>query len=191
MTKSDIKTAISKARKGIERYLEIMDLFQKADVSRNLYFQKKFNGFYRIRQRSVDWYSTYYNYLEEQKTKAPDFAQVLTYLNDKLGRYEPSFSSKFVATHDPNKPIWDAFVLRNAKIKPPYYSSITKFTRAIQVYSELEKWYSELLLSPKGNLMIAIFDNMVPEANIIAPIKKIDFILWQNRAQQIYPADRE
>jgi hypothetical protein len=191
MNKDNIKTAIGKARRGIERYLEIMALFYNTDVSQDEYFQKKFNGFYRIRQRSADWYATYYNYLEEQKNKAPNFGQVLTYFNDKLRRYEPSFSSKFIATHDPNMPVWDSFVLRNANIEPPYYSSKAKFINAIQVYARLEKWYLDLLSSSQGNLMISIFDNTVPEANIIAPLKKIDFILWQNRAQQNHPADRE
>jgi hypothetical protein len=182
MNQTNIKTAISKARNGIERYLEIMTLFHNTDVSRDLNFQTKFNGFYRIRQRSKDWYTVYYNYLEEQKTKNPHFSQVLMYLDEKLNRYEPSFSSKFVATHNPDKPIWDSFVLKNAKMKPPYYSSKTKFTEAIQVYAELEKWYSSFLLSPTGKMIIEIFDNTVPEANKISSIKKIDFVLWKNRA---------
>jgi hypothetical protein len=182
INKTNIKTAISKARKGIERYLEIMALFHNTDVSQDLNFQKKFNGFYRIRQRTQGWYTVYYNYLEEQKTKEPNFSQVLMYLDKKLKRYEPSFSSKFVATHNPDKPIWDAFVLKNTEIKPPYYSSKTKITKAIQVYADLEKWYSSFLLSPTGKMIIEIFDKTVPEANKMSRIKKIDFVLWKNRA---------
>jgi len=104
------------------------------------------------------------------------------YLDKKLRRYEPSFSSKFVATHNPDKPIWDAFVLKNAEIKPPYYSSKMKLIKAIQVYADLEKWYSSFLLSPTGKMIIEIFDNTVPEANKMSRIKKIDFVLWKNRA---------
>lgn len=182
MNKENIKTAIHKARKGIERYLEIMDLFHNTDVSNDTNFQKKFNGFYRIRQRSKNWYKIYYQYLEEQKNNNPNFSQVLMYLNEKLKRYEPSFSSKFIATHNPNKPIWDAFVLRNSKIKPPYYSSKNKFSKAIQVYAEIEKWHSTLMLSPTGKMIIDIFNNTVPEANKISDVKKVDFVLWQNRA---------
>ncbi len=55
MDESNIVTAINSARKGIAQYLEIMDLLPHVDVSRDRNFQRKYNAFYRVRQRPSEW----------------------------------------------------------------------------------------------------------------------------------------
>lgn len=35
-----------------------------------------------------------------------------------------------------------------------------------------------------------IFEEMVPEHERISDLKKIDFVLWQSRAEQAVPPDR-
>ena len=182
MDSKKIISAIKKARKGIGQYLEIMYSFHSTDVSTDREFQRKFNAFYRVRQRPANWYKTYYSFMQLQKGKDPSFSTVLRYLHSELGRYEPSFSSKFVATHNSDLPIWDAFVLKNAGIKPPYYSDSRKLFKAEKKYKEIESWYEQYLTSDSGNLIIEIFDELVPEHNRISNLKKIDFVLWQTRA---------
>ncbi len=56
MGRETVIKAINDATKGINQYLEIMLLFQQTDVSKNKEFQKKFNGFYRVRQRNEQFY---------------------------------------------------------------------------------------------------------------------------------------
>ena len=182
MDREKIISAIKKARKGIGQYLEIMDSFHSTDVSTDREFQRKFNSFYRVRQRTATWYKTYYSFMQRQKGKAPTFSTVLRYLHSELGRYEPSFSSKFVATHNPDLPIWDAFVLKNTGIKAPYYSDLKKLFKAEEKYKKVQSWYGGYLLSDSGNLIVEIFDEVVPEHNRISNLKKIDFVLWQTRA---------
>ena len=114
-----VVSAIHRARRGISQYLDIMELFNKVNVAKHRAFQKKYNHFYRVRQRSKDFYLIYFDYMENLKTKRPSFADVIIYLHSKLGRFEPSFSSKLLATIDPNQPIWDAFILKNINISPP------------------------------------------------------------------------
>lgn len=113
MNKAEIVTAIEKARRGIGQYLEIMDLLPRVDVRTDRDFQKRYNAFYRVRQRSEEWYAVYFAYLEKHKRRKTSFDQVLDHLHAELGRYEPSFSSKLVATLDPEQPVWDRFVLEN------------------------------------------------------------------------------
>ena len=86
-----IREAIERARKGIAQYLEIMELFSNTDVSTDKDFQRKFNGFYRIRQRPPEWYEQYYSYMQSQKGQNPTFSNVLIHFYSVLGRYEPSF----------------------------------------------------------------------------------------------------
>jgi hypothetical protein len=46
MDESLVVAAITRARKGITQYLEIMDLRLQVDVSHDRDFQRKYNAFY-------------------------------------------------------------------------------------------------------------------------------------------------
>ncbi len=59
MQKDDFVAAIEKVREGIGQYLEIMSMLPAVDVGTHKIIQKRFNHFYRIRQRPRDWYSEY------------------------------------------------------------------------------------------------------------------------------------
>ncbi len=159
-----------------------MDLFHSTDVSIDTEFQRKFNAFYRVMKRPSNWYKTYYSFMQQQKGKNPSFSKVLRYLYSELGRYEPSFSSKFVATHNPDLPIWDRFILEFTGIRPPYYSDPKKLFKAEEKYKEIKNWYDRYLTSNDGMLIVKMFDELVPEHNRISRLKKIDFVLWQIRA---------
>jgi|WetSurMetagenome_2_1015567.scaffolds.fasta_scaffold89538_4 hypothetical protein len=181
MRKDEIITAIEKAHEGIGQYPKIMSIFPTVDVSKSRVFQRQFNHFYRIRQRSNSWYAEYYSFMERGKLNSPCFEDVLDHLYVALGRYEPSFSSKLVATISPNEPIWDQYVIQNIGEKPPAYSSSHKIVRAKAIYQGIRKWYWECLASAEGRLMIEIFDELVDQHDQITDIKKLNFVLWQTR----------
>lgn len=182
MQKDEIIFSIKKASEGIIQYLAIMDMFPTVNVSIDRTFQKQFNAFYRIRQRSERWYSEYYTLMEDRKRDPVRFEEVLDYLFNILGRYEPSFSSKLAATLDPNEPVWDKYVIQNIGQKAPYYSSRDKIVRAKNVFRNIREWYKKQLQSPEGKMMVAIFNDMVEGHGRITDIKKVDFILWQKRS---------
>ena len=70
-----IVATIAKARKGITQYLAIMDTVHRVDVSRDRDFQKRYNSFFKVRQRSSKWYEVYYAYLEANKTASTPIRQ--------------------------------------------------------------------------------------------------------------------
>jgi len=109
MDENQILIAINKTKKGVEQYLEIMRLFSIKNVAQDENFQRKYNAFYRVRQRDENWYKVYYQLMEEKKGQNISFPEVLRYFKVNLNRYEPSFSSKLVATHNPNMPVWDVY----------------------------------------------------------------------------------
>ena len=51
---------------GLERYGYIMHNVRAGDVSSDMEFQTKFNGFYRIR-RNKEWRDFYYSLFEQAK----------------------------------------------------------------------------------------------------------------------------
>ncbi len=176
-----IVEAINKARKGIRQYLEIMRLFPDTDVSLNTEFQRKYNSLYRVRQRDKHFYETYYQYMQCSKGQNVEFQQVLRFLHSKLNRFEPSFSSKLAATHNPNLPIWDEIVLKNIGIKPPSLYSVDRMNKTTATYDKIKEWYSRYMNSKEGHLVIDLFDDIVDESSSITDLKKIDFVLWQTR----------
>jgi hypothetical protein len=119
--------------------------------------------------------------MQESKKAPPSFDQVIDQLNASLGRYEPSFSSKLVATLNPNKPIWDTHILSNTGHSAPLYTAKNKIKLAKEAYTSIELWYEEFINSGDGKLCVQVFDDLVPEHDKITKLKKIDFILWQMR----------
>ncbi len=182
MNRSQIAQAVEKAKKGMAQYIEIMELVSKVDVSIHPEFQKKYNAFYRVRQRPAEWYANYYSLMQESKKAPPSFDQVIDQLNASMCRYEPSFSSKLVATLNPNKPVWDVHILNNTGHSAPSYTAKNKIELAKAAYGSIERWYEAFLKSDDGKLCIEVFDKLVSERNKITDLKKIDFILWQTRA---------
>ena len=182
MQKDEIVSAINRAREGIGQYLAIMDMFSTVDVSIDRNFQRQFNAFYRIRQRSERWYAEYYSLMENRKSAPIRFEEVLDHMYSVLGRYEPSFSSKLAATLDPNEPVWDKHVLQNTGQKAPYYSALDKVERAKNVFGKVREWYRKHMQSPEGKTMVTVFNDMVEEHDRITDIKKVDFVLWQTRS---------
>jgi hypothetical protein len=182
MEEEQIVEAIKKARKGITQYLEIMELFPEVNVVDNNDFQRKFNALYRVRQRSREWYLAYFSFMEGHKGSRPTFGDVLDDLYKSTGRYEPSFSSKLVATLDPEQPIWDVWVLTNTGIRVPSYASESKVEHAKAAYVAIQGWYRQFLNSKDGELVLRVFDRIVPEHARVTDLKKVDFVLWQTRA---------
>jgi hypothetical protein len=183
LTSADIRGAINRARRGIEQYQELMGTVHSVDVSQDATFQRKYNAFYRVRSRSSSWYVCYYGLMEGLKLERADaeFAHVLDEIHATTGRYEPSFASKLVATLDPSKPIWDAYVLANSGHKRPLYSNKEKMALAKGVYQSIEHWYARFLASEDGKRCIHEFDSLVENRAGITDLKKVDFILWQMR----------
>lgn len=182
LIKDIIITAIEKAKPGIKKYIEIMKLFKQTNVTTNKEFQKMFNGFYRIQRRSIEWYKTYYDFMENQKGENVTFSETLKYIKNKLNRNEPAFSSKLVATHNPNMPIWDQHVLRNFGLRPPHFNAKNKVVKIEELYKELQERYKKCENSRLGKMIINIFnEQLADEARLITNIKKIDFVLWQIR----------
>lgn len=177
---SDVKESLDKIEIGLYKYKDIMNSLYNTNVLKDKEFQKKYNGFYRIRQRTPEFYSCYYGFLEEAKNKKVSFEETINYIWENLGRIEPSFSSKLVATIDPDKPVWDSFVLKNIGLKPPYYSDRGRMNKDILLYKQICKWYDDYLMTEEAKTAIELFDKKYPVASI-SNIKKIDLILWQTR----------
>ena len=162
---------------AIEKYLKIMESVQHTDVSQDTDFQRLFNGYYRMRQRSPEFYKVFYSYLEQQKhNRQLTFHDVLSDLYAETGTLTPSFSSKLLATVRPEMPVWDKFVLQNLGLKAPYYYEKDRMQKTEALYSSICQWYE----TPAAQENLNVFERIHPNVPI-TDVKKIDFILWLTR----------
>ena len=162
---------------GIEKYNRIMKRVYDVDVSIDAEFQKIFNGFYRMRQRPASFYAAFYAYLEQNKhNQELTFEDIVTYLYQKTGSIHASFSSKLLATVNPDMPIWDKFVLQNLGLHTPYHYEKNRLQKTLQLYQHICDWYKSSEAIEKLNE----FNRLFPDVDI-SDVKKIDFILWATR----------
>ena len=181
MEERQIKEAIKRAEPGIAQYLKIMELLPHVNVADSRDFQRQFNGFYRVRQRPPEWYKTYFSFMEQRKQSIPTFDETLDHLWNVLGRCEPSFSSKLVATLDPTEPIWDTFVLQHTKTKRPAYGSKNRVSQAKAAYESIRNWYRQFLSSAEGARVVLLFNQAVAEQQQDHRLKESRFCLVANK----------
>ena len=166
-----------------DKYAEIVNNLLKVDVSTDKEYQKSFNGFFRVR-RNENWQKEYYALFERVKHSNISFAEVITELYKKTGRVEASFSSKMLATINPELPIWDQFVLKNLGLKLEGFTSEEKLQNAIVLYEEIRKKYALYLKTENARACISYFDKTFPDYCWMTDIKKVDFFFWNMREEE-------
>lgn len=179
--RKDVTGAIQRAKPGIAKYLALMSRSAQVNVTSDTDFQRAYNGFYRMRQRTPAYYRAYYQLMEQLRNTKPGFDTVIDALYAATGRFEPSFSSKMVATLDPHQPVWDMYVLQNLGLKAPTSYSKTKLDDSKKCYVAIEGWYQHFLGTSEARDWIEQFDSQVAEHANFTQLKKIDLILWQTR----------
>lgn len=172
-------------QKGLQRYLSIMDNLDKTNVSLDVDYQRKYNGFYRMRQRSRSYYYNYFLFLQQHKNNAAiTFEMIANHLYQTTGRFELSFSSKLLATINPKMPVWDKVVaidhfgLSLSSYTPRKYSS--RLDMIIEKYDQFYFLFNEYAETNEAKIIITTFKERFPYVNI-TNTKMIDFVLWQHR----------
>ena len=177
-------TELEKIKRGIEKYIRIMDLIRETDVSENDEFQHIFNGFYQVR-RNEEWRKVFYSFMEERKNKKTGIEEIMTYLanNTPWKSVELSFASKLLHTIDKDAPIYDKKVASFLKLKGPVvsWSNEKKIKHQVETYNTIIAWYQ----TPRAKSLIHLFDEIFPEYKTkIGDVKKIDFIIWRGLSDE-------
>ncbi len=166
---------------SVDRYLYIQQSLRLSDVSKSAEFQLAYNGFYVVR-RSIRWREIYFGLFEEIKNQEHvTFSDILQELWCRTGRLEPSFTSKLFATLKPDQPVIDSIVLGQMGLRLPYPSAANRAEKMVSIHSRLASELAAKLATLRWKDYELLFDQRFPRASKIAAIKKLDFILWQNR----------
>lgn len=183
---SSVTVAIEKAL-GFEDYKTIISLVNKVDVSKCTDFQTAFDRYYRVR-RNDTWRDSFYKYFESVKSnKDIGFDAILDHLYNNLktvqGKPNPveaSFSSKMLATINPDMPILDSKVLKNMDLNISGSNPGERLESAKDVYKIICARYKEYIGSPTSGCdeMVAVFDSYFPNCRGFSKCKKVDWFLW-------------
>jgi len=184
LTRQHILAALPKVAEGLGKYLCIQAVAHGgSDLARDPIFQKKYNGFYKVR-RSENWRRIYFKLLEHerQQTKLArrNFQDVLEEIENQTKRVEASFASKLVATVDPQQPIIDSVVLANVGARLPYSKMLNRVQVIGTMHKQLAACYGTYLKSSDGKFLVKSFKTLYPKANI-SEIKMLDLVIWQTR----------
>jgi hypothetical protein len=165
---------------GVDVYTYLVREIQcGTDVSQNARFQRKFNGFYRVR-RNEAWRTEFYALFERMRRSGnPAFPEIVTALYHATGQVETSFSSKMLNTLKPDMPIWDSHVRAFFGLKDP----VGDLTRAISYYAQLVEAFNAFSASDAGQQCVEEFDRLMPSFSGISRAKKVDFFIWAAAAQ--------
>ena len=152
---------LDRVKIGIDKYNWIMKRVHEVDVSIDTEFQRVYNGFYRMRQRPSGFYASYYTYLEQHKhNRELTFEDIVTYLYRETSSIHASFSSKLLATVNPDMPIWDKFVLQNLGLRTPYHYESNRLQKTVQLYERICEWYKSSEATEKLNEFNKLFPNV-------------------------------
>ena len=170
----------------IEKYDYIIRSVADRNFKATEEFRKTYNGFFRVRSRTEEWYDCYFRLLEEQKEKQRSFSEILKLLYACNGKVEVSFASKLIAVVNPTKPIWDKYVIKNFGLEDRWRIANNKspnerMKEADSIYNMIAEGYCAFRQTMQGKQCIDLFDTMLPEYKHISDIKKLDFFIWSKR----------
>jgi len=184
LTRQQILAALPKVAEGLGKYLCIQAVVQGGtDLKQDPVFQKKYNGFYRVR-RNEKWRKEYFKLLDherqQKKSVRRSFLEVLEKIESQTKKVEASFASKLVATVDPLQPVIDSVVLANVGARLPQRNKPERVQMIGALHKQLAECYRAYLLSENGKFLVTSFKNRYPKAKI-SEVKMLDLVIWQTR----------
>jgi hypothetical protein len=171
-------------KEGLDKYEAIMKLYKKSiQISSSDDFQSSFRNFYRMNLAgfSSDCNKEYFKLLDKARVNEKiDFKFILQRLYEKSGKKHFSFTTKLLATVNPNLPVWDSKVRKYLKYRfdLKFKDSFRDVDSCEQEYDRFCAWFKNFLKSDEATKLINEFDKKMPNVKI-TKMKKIDLMFWQ------------
>jgi len=190
-----VRKVMSYKKNHLKDYLKLLEWVQTTDVAQNKNFQELYKDFWitmygkKPVKLSDAWYISYFQFMEDKKNSPFTFEDVLRHLLPHDNRVEASFSSKLLATVNPNQPIWGTRVfcaIKEFGITQPLSQTDKpkQILETVATYSAIENWYSEYLNTPNATEIIRLVDEMFPFATEMTAVKKVDWALYSMGAKR-------
>ena len=191
-----VKTILEKPdlQVGLEKYRKLIHLLNvnKIDVSKDMDFQKLYKNFYAVAHRPVNFVPAYFNVFNKALNNPNiDKKDIFNRVCAIAGMCEISYVSKILHNLDQNIPIFDSVVGNEHfgfdfnKIRNTKASFEENRDKAWDFYLKYKKHFESYMKSDEAQAMVRLFDNTFPQyKNEISDVKKVDFVLWQDRTKK-------
>ena len=169
----------------VQKYMFLQDNLYSGDVSTDLEYQSIFADLYSMsghKCHDADWCHGFFSLLEKFKYSYNGFPLVLRELTHRVRRTEVAYASIMVATINPEKPLLTSYVLNSLDLTIPNSNAGTS-QRGLpaNLYLQVKNLLNSVLKEQKVIDLLNEFDILYPMALHIDDMKKLDFMLWQNR----------
>jgi len=147
-------------------------------------YQKRYNGFYKVRFPQETWRVHYYGLLQAKKAdRNISFSEVIRELHRLTHRIEQSFSSKLLATIRPELPVYDIELCGHMNVVKPlgYMSMEDRIRKWIVEYDRMIAVAGCVVQTPEFRKLSKTFDQEFPLHKGFTNTKKLDLMLWQCR----------
>jgi len=171
-------------KEGLDKYQVIMNQYKKShEISSSYDFQKSYRNFYGMYRAGMSSAcdKTYFSLLNKSaNSEEIDFKYVLQRLYAESGKKHFSFTTKLLATANPNLPIWDKKVRKylNFRFNMNFKDSFKDIESCEQEYKRYCVWFKDFLKKDEATKLIEEFDKKIPNVKI-TKMKKIDLMFWQ------------
>lgn len=183
-----------KTKKGIEKYVLIKREFEENGVTD--LFRERFCKFYRLDKKALRnssikdfdlFLDKFFSILIQFRNVDDSFPRIFLEVKNLTNRNEISFSSKLLHTIDNNSPIWDSIVRNEANfdIKSPNPKASNE--ACIEAYNSYKELFLSFSETDNGRMIVSLYESVFgdnEELVNISNVKKIDFVLWQNRLKK-------
>lgn len=183
-----------KLKNGVNIYNYLLNNRDTKPITENEIFKKKYIGFYGLsRGLSDSNKDKYFENMEKNKHENISFKNdknckakgVFLGICDITGRCEISFASKMLHHLDSSFPIWDSVVAtQHFKFKRINTGDLNMRKDVMwNLYLKYIDNFYRYMQSPDGKKIIKLFDDKFCAE--ISDVKKIDFVLWQDKQTKI------
>lgn len=176
-----ILRGMRKRKNAIARYDCLVNSLHSSNVANDATYQRVFIGYYGVRGRNDEWRRDFFGILEREKNnESVCFSALLEELWGKVQKVELSFTSKLIATIDPNRPVYDSNVEDCLGLDGPKpHMPVEERKRcAIEAYDSLTTQTSAMINGTAFLDFRESFDEEFPEFRHFTDIKKLDLYLW-------------
>ena len=168
------------AIKHFKDYYYLLDNLQKVNVAEDIYYQRKYKGFWVMGRLSEKYYKKYFDLLETNKNnKVISLEYVIKELNEIDNKVQFSFSTKLIHMINNENPIYDSKIASFYKL--PEWTGNNygeRLDKVNKIYDFLIQEFKRVKVDMLLNISINKIKKYYELNEIFTDEKIIDSIIW-------------
>jgi hypothetical protein len=169
-----------KRKEVVSTLLYLNRVRDSADLAREPEYQRRFNGYYRVRQQPARFYDAFYEllYFSASAPESATLDNLLQNLYESSGKRRLSFCSKLLATVRDDAVVFDCNVASYFGLRASPLPKSGWMDAALRRYNYVREKVALFVSDSGWPVVRATFDGAFPEASHLPCIRKGDLLIW-------------